>query len=138
MTMPATPLLDIDDREDYAAESNDLLLAAEARLAEWQQGDLCEAERAVAEEIVEAMRRIHGLLQNHRTRSMRVSVAGAAPEGIRPGHPSGSLLERALRRRRLLPFGQARPGPPAHPPLRPRRWWPILRRDRVHGGPHES
>ena len=137
MKMPATPVARFREREDYVEESTQLLYAAERRLSGCSQGDLCEAERLLAAEIVEAMRRIHVLLQDHRTRSMRVNVAGAAPEGIRPGHPSG-LLERALRRRRLLPFGQARPGPPAHPPLRPRRWWPILRRDRVHGRPHES
>lgn len=55
--------------DDYINESTNLLHSAESRLADFRKETLREAERALAIEIVKAMRRIHVLLHDQKTRS---------------------------------------------------------------------
>lgn len=59
--------------DGYVSESANLLYSAEIRLSDLRKETLREAERALAIEIVKAMRRIHVLLHDHQTRSKNAS-----------------------------------------------------------------
>jgi hypothetical protein len=55
--------------DGHVSESTNLLHSAENRLSDLRKETLREAERALAIEIVKAIRRIHVLLHDHQARS---------------------------------------------------------------------
>ncbi len=61
--------ISLGECDGYVSESTNLLHSAEIRLSDLRKEPLREAERALAIEVVKAMRRIHVLLHDHQTRS---------------------------------------------------------------------